>query len=169
MIMGGLMTFRMLRLLRLQVCVLLIATVAIACNHGVPGRVPVYPARGRVLYKGDPVPGALVVFEPIVAAADGPSSADLSTQLRATGRTGQDGTFQLRTYQGNDGAPAGLYLVGVASVPQKSEGNLFSSDPVAKSKSNPDVLRGRYADPKSSGLKAEIKAQENELPPFDLR
>jgi hypothetical protein len=167
MIMGGLMTFRMLRL---RVCVLLlIATVAVACNQATPGRVPVYPAKGKVLYKGSPLAGALVVFEPSGAAADGTGSANNAGPIRATGRTGLDGTFQLRTYQGNDGAPAGNYRVGVSSVPQKSEGNLFSSDPATKSKSNPDVLRGRYTDPKTSGLKAEIKTQDNELPPFDLK
>jgi hypothetical protein len=148
---------------------LLISAGAVACNEVVPGRVPVYPARGKVLYKGNPLQGALVVFEPVGATAQGDSSANIAGQLRATGRTGPDGSFQLRTYQGNDGAPAGLYLVGVSSVPQKSEGNLFSSAPAAKSKSNPDVLRGHYADPKTSGLKAEVKAQDNELPPIDLK
>jgi hypothetical protein len=165
------MTSRLISgILRLRVCVLLvIAAATIACNQAAPERVPVYPTKGKVLYKGSPLPGALVILEPVEATAGGTGSARIAGQLRATGRTGPDGSFQLRTYQGNDGAPAGTYLVGVSSVPQKSDGSLFSSDPVVKSKSNPDVLRGRYADPKTSGLKVEIKAQDNELPPFDLR
>jgi hypothetical protein len=35
---------------------LLIAVGPVACNNEVaPGRVPVYPAKGKVLYKGNPL------------------------------------------------------------------------------------------------------------------
>jgi hypothetical protein len=148
---------------------LVIVTATAACNQAPPGRLPVYPVKGKVLYKANPLQGALVVFERSGGTAVGTSPHETSGPIRATARTGPDGTFQRMTYQGNDGAPAGDYQVGISSTPARSEGNLFSNTPIAKSKTNPDVLRGRYADPKTSGLRASVKEQDNELPPFDLK
>jgi len=61
------------------------------------------------------------------------------------------------------------YQVGISSTPPHSEGNLFSEKAGPKSKGNPDVLRGRYADPRSSGLTAVVKEQPNEFAPYDLK
>jgi hypothetical protein len=161
-------TYRIFRL-RLSVVLVVMATATVACTQAARERLAVYPVKGKVLYKGSPLPGALVVLEKSEAATHGEKPLETTGPIRATGRAGPDGSFQLRTYQGNDGAPVGDYVVGVSSVPPKSEGNLFALDPSTKTKSNPDVLRGRYADPKTSGLKAQVKAQDNELPPFDLK
>lgn len=166
--MSGVMTYRMIRL-RVMVLLLVIGAAAIACNQTPEGRLPVHPVKGKVLYKGSPLAEALVIFEKEGAVSAGTTTSPSSGPIRATGRTGADGSFQLMTYHGNDGAPAGDYLVGISSTPPRSEGGIFSKSPGAVSKGNPDVLRGRYADPKTSGLKAVVKEQENEVPPFELK
>jgi len=88
--------------------VLVIVTVAIACNQTPEGRLPVYPVKGKVLHKGSPLVGALVVFEKSAGGATtGATAPGAPAPIRATARTGTDGSFELMTYQGNDGAPAG--------------------------------------------------------------
>jgi hypothetical protein len=166
--MNGVMAYHMLRA-RLLVLSLVFLTAALACNHAPAGRLPVYPVRGKVLYKGNPLPGALVVFERKGEATPASSASGTPAPVHATGRVAADGTFELMTYQGNDGAPAGDYLVGISSVPPRSERGLFSSQDGPISKGNPDVLRGRFSDPKSSGLLASVKEQDNVLPPFELK
>lgn len=79
--------------------------------------------------------------------------------------TTADGSFILHTYEPDDGAPAGDYLVAISTAPTATK-----SGPSLKEVERPiDHLKGRYADPKTSGLKATIKPGSNELPPFDLK
>src|SRR5580704_13649166 len=78
-------------------------------------RVPVHRARGQVLYKGKPLPEALVVLRPVE-----PAGKDSSLHP-PTGRTDPEGKFQLHTYVGDDGAPAGSYLVAISISPAYSE------------------------------------------------
>jgi len=140
---------------------------ALGCSGGDPaGRVAVHPARGRVLYRGKPLADALVVFRPEATAA-GPAGAGVP---QPTGRTDAEGNFLLHTYLGDDGAPAGPYLVGVTVSPAFSETrNVMRKDaaePVPRAVA--DAVAARYADPGRSGLKAEIKPAENAIPAFRL-
>jgi len=112
------------------------------------GRVPVYPVRGHVFVGQKPATKALVVFHPV--GADDPQA------LRPYGHVGTDGTFRLTTYEADDGAPAGEYLVSVVWLAPGG-----GEDP-------PDQLKGRYRNPSASSLKATILAQTNEMAPFRL-
>jgi hypothetical protein len=142
----------------------LLATITLGgCGTGKPApRYASYPVRGRVLFQGKPLAGALVTFHPVEESRFGPDVP------RPTGHTDDDGKFQLTTTTTGDGAPAGPYLVAVSGLARPpSEGSVLPdpSKPLAKG----DVTKGRYLDPKKSGLTAEVKEGENELPPFDLK
>jgi len=130
-----------------------------ACQGNPDDRIPVFPAAGKVTYRDKPLADALVVFQRADAPAD-PSK----TAPNPTSRTTAEGTFRLGTYEPDDGAPAGRYLVGVSTA-RASSGE---SGPLAKRAGAPDVLKGRYADPRTSGLTAEIKEGANQLPAFAL-
>ena len=107
-----------------------------------------YPVRGQLLWNEQPAEGAQIVFHPVEA-----------TGLMPSGTVGKDGTFTLTTYPHGDGAPAGDYAVVVTWYP-----------PDARSLDNPqDKLKGRYADPTQSQLKATVKTEPNELPAFRLK
>jgi hypothetical protein len=131
------------------------------CGEPPEARVARHPARGRVLYKGQPLGGAAVALHPVDDAKYGKDVP------RPSSRTGEDGKFQLTTYEANDGAPAGSYIVTISSAPKaRREGGILN-DP--KSPIATDVLKGRYLDPKKSKLKVEIKEGENDLAPIDLQ
>jgi hypothetical protein len=131
------------------------------CSGTPEGRVAVYPVRGKVLYRGKPLADALVVFQPTTPAKPG---VDVP---QPTGRTDAEGLFRLHTYEGSDGASAGDYLVGVSGVTAPiTEKGLFSADKAAP---RPDPLQGRFADPRTSGLKAHVNEAETEIPPIDLK
>jgi|SRR5262245_8874150 hypothetical protein len=166
--MNGVTMYRALRV-RLCLVILVIGTATAACNQASSDRLPVFKVKGKVLYKGTPLAGALVVFERSGGPSAGTSGVRGSGPIRATARTSSDGSFQLMTYVGNDGAPSGDYLVGISSVPRHAETNLLSTEGAPKSRANPDILRGRYADPKTSGLTARVEERDNDLPPFDLK
>lgn len=110
-----------------------------------------YPVRGQVFYRDAPAWGAVVTFVP---KSDG-------TQKRpqATATVGKDGTFRLSTNATFDGAAAGDYAVTIVyPSPEKKldEVNV-----------GPDLLQGKYADPKTTTLKAEVKPiAENVLEAF---
>jgi hypothetical protein len=133
---------------------LLAAAVALCsgCGGAADGRVPVVPVQGKVLVRGQPAAGALVIFHPVGAP-------DANTP-RPTAVAADDGTFILSTYDTGDGAPAGSYLVTVTWDERDEE----ADDGVP----GVDRLRGRYADPSQSGLRVEVQSGTNELPPFDL-
>jgi hypothetical protein len=114
---------------------------------------PVFPAAGKVFCKGKPAEGATVTLVPL---------ADADPQRpRPGGQVGSDGTFRLSTYASYDGAPPGNYAVLIVfpSAARK----------IDDENAGPDLLQGRYANPKTTPLKAEIKEETNELPPFNVQ
>jgi hypothetical protein len=117
-------------------------------------RKPVFPVRGKVLYNGKPAAGAFVVFHPL-----SPSGADVP---RPRAHAAEDGTYHLTTHLTNDGAPAGEYAVTVTWPGPPPKG-------ADREDEGPDRLQGRYANPKTSGLRADVKDGGNEIPPFTLK
>jgi hypothetical protein len=116
------------------------------------------PVRGKVLYKNEPLAGAMVAFHP----EGGPS---LDTQP-VTGLTKDDGTFSLTTGQ-VDGAAPGKYVVTVVCmVPEKTEekpGAIMMGMPETT-----DRFEGKFASRESSKINVEIKAGQSELEPIKL-
>jgi len=111
-------------------------------------RVPVYPVRGQVLVGDKPATKAFVVFHP--AGAQDPQA------MRPYGHAGADGSFKLTTYEADDGAPAGDYLVTVVWLAPGG-----GEDP-------PDLLKGRYRNADDSLLKVTVREGPTELTPFKL-
>jgi hypothetical protein len=137
------------------VLVACLAFIPLACG-GPEGRVPLFEAFGTVTYQGKPLPGAFVLFRKEVIDPNVPSP---------TATTGEDGSFVLTTYEDKDGAPAGDYLVAISTAPRTPTEKKVS---LTKVELPVDHLKGRYGDPKTSGLKVTIKSGGNKLGPFDL-
>src|SRR5262249_21010097 len=119
---------------------------------------PLYPVRGRVLYKNEPAKGVLVTFHL--------KGADPVKAVRPVGHTGEDGTFTLST-GANEGAAAGEYVVTFIwseEVAPKAKGYVSTAPPEVR-----DRLQGTYANAAASKLQATIKAGENQLEPFQLK
>jgi hypothetical protein len=104
-----------------------------------------YPARGKVLFNGEPAAGAVVMFHPL----DNPSPR----AIKSRGVVNPDGTYSMYTYNENDGVPPGNYAVTVTNFPQSGGDNR---------------LPGRYAEASTTELRARIEAGANEMPTFEL-
>jgi hypothetical protein len=63
--------------------------------------------------------------------------------------------------------PEGHYKVGISSRRGRTEAGILDAGPKIQ-KGNPDVLRGRYSDPKTSGLRDEVVKDRPNEPSFDL-
>jgi hypothetical protein len=122
------------------------------------GSGSLHAVHGKVLYKDEPIKGAVVFFHP-------QGNTDVNAQ-HPSGVTGEDGTFTLMT--GNQkGAPAGDYVVTVVwneevEAPKKI---VMNPDDVPAPK---DRLGGRYANQAASKLTAKVKSGNNVLEPFKL-
>lgn len=134
-----------------------LAILTSSCQGGKPH----FPARGQVLVGGRPAEGAVVVFVP----ADDPAPE----ALKPSGTVQADGWYDLRTYDPQrrtleEGAPAGQYVVTLSWTPENAkEASADHPDGAME-----DRLRGRYSDPDSSQLRAEVKEAPNELPAIQL-
>ena len=112
-----------------------------------------YPVTGTVFYNGTPAEGAQVTFVP--QDDNGPKKPRPGAQVK------RNGSFRLSTYVSYDGAPAGRYAVTIVyRSPEKKENG---------ENAGPDMLSGRYADPKTTPLAAEVKEETNELAPFQIK
>lgn len=133
--------------------VLVLALLLIGCDKTVD-RKPVYPVTGTVLVNKKPTKGVVISFHP-KGELDNPRS------LRSFTTTGDDGAFRLTTYETHDGAPEGEYVVTVywpGFVPPGSHiGEV-----------GPDLLKGRYSNPKTSPLRATIRPEPNELSAIEV-
>ena len=127
-------------------CVICVLTAGCSSSSG---GLQTAPATGVVTYKGAPVPGAVVVFQP---ASDEGSTKPAQTQ------TGDGGAFSMQTLsngtQLQDGVMPGEYLVSIRKIEAPAD---FTGPPR-------EVLPRKYGNAKSSGLKASVKnAGENKF------
>jgi hypothetical protein len=127
---------------------LLLLLAGASCSTTPPeNRKPVFPVRGQVFVQDKPAVGAFVLLIPLHEPAQ-------PIDPRPRGQVENDGSFTLSTYDANDGAPAGDYVVTITWP--------GGEDPE-------DKLLGRYSDRARSKLRATVRAGPNELPPFRLR
>jgi hypothetical protein len=128
-----------------------VAVCALACSSC--GSSGLYPVSGLVTYKGQPAEGAVVFFRR--------TGADPLNEQTIMGIVRQDGSFTLVCGSMGEGAPPGEYAVLV-------EWRQSSNQAKGQAQKGPDRLEGRYADPNRPLLHAVIKAERNELAPFEL-
>jgi hypothetical protein len=129
------------------------AALALACAS-CSNRNNLYPVSGKVTYKGSPASGATVFFFHR-------QGGDSMNDHMIMGIVQEDGSFELVCGSLGKGAPPGEYdvLIEWKRVTGQSKG---------RPQHGPDKLKGRYADPKRPRFHAVIKAERNELAPFDL-
>jgi hypothetical protein len=115
--------------------------------HPIYNRKQTQPVRGKVTLDGSPVPNAYLIFYLV--------SADGKTFTRTTDAfTEGDGNFIMATYRAYDGLPTGNYAVtAVLREP------FF--EPTGKA--GPNRLPAKYADPKTTPLRVEVKSGQNEF------
>lgn len=121
------------------------------CGPSNPWKI-VYPAAGRIVFKGQPLSGAQIILQPKDPRA--PSA------VRPTATTDGEGRFQLGTYGQADGAPAGEYGVAVVWHPLANTG----AGPVR----GENKLPVRYAQFDSSQITVRIEKKATELPALEL-
>jgi hypothetical protein len=130
----------------------LLTAVALAC--GSCSSSGLYPVSGKVLVKGEPAAGASVHFRR--------TGADPMHEEAIMGLVQADGSFTLVCGSLGSGAPPGEYdvLIEWRQVAHQAKG---------QPQKGPDRLQGHYADPRRPLLHVVIRAQSNELPPFELK
>ncbi|QDT21577.1 hypothetical protein [Gimesia chilikensis] len=136
---------------------LILLVMGCSSSEHLKGRVPVSPVSGTISFKGNPVEGAIVNF----VSEDG--------NPVATGKTDSTGTYSLTTYDADDGAGLGEYVVLVTKikVPQKTpEGAEDSGYPGAKNLSQ-HLLPEQYSNRLKSPLRATV-TDESSSKDFDF-
>jgi hypothetical protein len=132
-----------------------IALVAGGCNKLDDGRLRSYPVHGKVTIDGKPVKG---VYVTLVPEKQPPTHGIWPNAI-----TDDQGEYWISTYDSEDGAPLGEYVV-TAKWP-KGEGLMVNSE-------SPDRLENRYNDPKTSTIKLTVKeatkAEPNTVPDLTL-
>lgn len=133
---------------------LILGATLVGCSSGSvnPNMVPV---SGAVIYQGKPIAEANVAFH-----ADEQGSFAV---------TDSQGRFQLQSEQPGDGAPPGDYHVSISkmeiTVPQFDEGHpQYVPPPPPKY-----VVPKKYADPRTSGLKATVERGKKNDFTFELK
>jgi hypothetical protein len=143
----------MARVLRVRI-VWLVVSALVAGGCGSSGREPLYPVHGKVLFRGQPAAGALVVLHPAHGQKPG--------EVNPLGIVGKDGTFLIGSRMAKDGAAAGDYAVTIVWREQRDPEKYGDDAP-------PDRLRNRYNDPRHAKWRVRVVPGKNELQPFLLR
>ncbi|MDA0283960.1 MAG: hypothetical protein O3B13_15505 [Planctomycetota bacterium] len=121
---------------------------ALAVLTGCSDRPQTYLVHGMVVYPdGKPLTKGTVEFEAL----------DLKRPITASGEIAADGTFQLGTFEANDGAIAGSHRVAVIADPEIGTG---AERPELLP---PLVLDPRFSEFKTAGLEFTIKPGINNL------
>jgi hypothetical protein len=113
--------------------------------------VPVFPAKGKITFQGQLMPGASVVLHPKQPVADVPNP-------RAN--VGKDGSFEVTTFAGGDGAPEGEYVLTVTWYKFVQQGPDL--------KPGPNVIPPKYTNPQRSNVVVKIAAGQNDLQTIQL-
>jgi hypothetical protein len=141
-----------------------------ACSNSFDDHPPVYPVKGKVTMKGKPMTGGTIIFEYAGDGGDAPKDSS-GGPFRVTGKIDNEGAFNLVAYVGSEGVPAGNYKVGISKLRGRSESNLFGRELILqkKEKARSLVSDNQYADPKTSGLTAQVSKDAANEPVFDLK
>lgn len=135
-------------------CCIAIATAGVGgCKPARKGPATA-PVTGVVTYNGSPVAGATVSFQP----GEGGRSA--------AGVTDASGRYQLSTYARNDGAIPGDYSVVIVKFEATPTGSGTGKDykpPVGDIPPPKNELPAKFADAKTSGLKATVGKGQNSV------
>ena len=129
------------------------AVLALAgCGKSSPWETT-YKASGKVIFKGQPISGAQLIFYPKDPSAP--------KTIRPTATTDDAGTFTISTHHKEDGAPAGDYRVAVVWHP-------LVNSPAGPSR-GPNKLPARYAQPDTSNLEVHVDPSNNTLSPLEVK
>ena len=146
-----------MRLFFAAILPLLLILAGCSSSSGLSGLTP---CEGTVTYKGEPVVGAVITFHP-------------SGDTRASGAVaGGDGRFKVTTLQPEDGITPGNFRVTIVKYeeygPQLPQ--VMSDDGIMVDQSRPqrNILPGKYANPDTSGLTANIEGTKLVTLQFDL-
>ena len=123
---------------------------------GTEGLQNLQPVSGSVTFKGEPTPGAIVLFFP----ADDPEYPD----RRIAGVVEEDGSFVMKStvdLGSRPGVEPGEYLVAISWNQPVNPRDKDSDE-------GPDLLPEKYKNYKTSLLSVEILPGTNELDPFEL-
>ncbi|MDB5338285.1 MAG: hypothetical protein JWN70_3904 [Planctomycetaceae bacterium] len=128
-------------------------------DHWKDARPETAPASGMVTFDGEPLEGAVVVFQP--TAPDG---------IGASALTDGEGKFELRTFPPELGAVPGKYAVSIMKTempkrPSSSAGNVDDPEPIHVV----SVIPQKYAIPTQSDLSAEIPESGTDTLDFELK
>lgn len=132
------------------------AVCTLGCGNS-EERVDVYPVRGSVLVGGKPTAGVQLRFHP----------ADATDQIFPRAATDDSGSFQLGTYESQDGIPAGEYAVTASwkQIDAGGEDIEMHPDEMADAEEKLDVA---VTDPMTTPLKVTIGESDNQLEPFNI-
>lgn len=119
---------------------------------GKPERAPTVQVHGKVTYKGEALKRGTIVFFP------------KGGKKIATGEINEDGTYNLTTFESNDGALPGEHQVTILS--ERDMSNVLPED--VKPGDKPWLIPRKYNDVKTSGLTATVPDKETEIN-FDLK
>lgn len=144
---------RMWRTASTVICCLLLVAMFSGCEKRIK-RLPVYQVAGKILVNGQPAEHAQISLQPVKTAAKGerviiPNAIALA-----------DGTFNVGTYTGTDGAPAGEYAITVIWPTVTMEGG--------EETFGPDRLKGRYRIPGNTIPNFTVQERDNEIPTIDI-
>ena len=115
---------------------------------GGDGKPATQPVTVTVTYKGQPAPGALVVFHPTDPAREKALGG------KPFGKVKADGTLALTTFNEGDGAPEGDYGVTVQWNEAARAGKISLGEEGGGTR---DKLGGRYGDPRAPKFKFTVK------------
>ncbi len=132
---------------------LLLGPVLWGCGKQKQPWETVYPARGVVTYKNQPVANAEIAFFP--------ADDSMPESIRPKARSSETGEFVVWTHKAGDGAPAGKYKATVVHH------NVKVIKEVAVTQ--PNDLPKKYSTAQTTDLLVEINEGETEIPPLELK
>jgi len=133
-----------------------LAAAGAGCQRG-PVRPATAPVAGRVTTKGGkPCDGALVVLHS--------KAPERSGDAKPVGKTSDDGSFSLTTYEASDGAVPGSYGATIVWPAKVKEAKMSLSSEGGGG--GGDQLAGRYGDPNNPRITVEVP--KDGLPDFQI-
>jgi hypothetical protein len=135
--------------MRWSVLILCVVGLAFGCaGPKGPPRKTTARVTGKVTVDGQ------APAQPVIITCHNSAGAGTETPTVPISESGPDGSFEVGTYEKGDGVPAGDYVLTFES----REFKIAIGD-----STSPDLLKGRYSDPKKSEVKFSVKDKPVDL------